>query len=67
METTDRESRRVAFAQSLMAEAVRRFGADRAETLRSNIDEAAGQLADIALFPIDREEGPAFYMDWRGQ
>jgi len=63
METKDREVRQAAFAQSLMAEAVRRFGAKRAEALRSTIDETAGQLADIALFPIDREEGPAFYMD----
>lgn len=63
METKDREVCQAAFAQSLMAEAVRRFGAERAEALRSTIDETAGQLADIALFPIDREEGPAFYMD----
>ena len=64
MGTTDRETRRAAFAQSLLAEAIRRFGADRAEALRSSLDDTAGQLADVALFPIDREEGPAFYLDW---
>ena len=63
MGTMDRETRRAAFAESLLAEAIRRFGADRAEALRSSLDDTAGQLADIALFPIDREEGPAFYLD----
>ena len=63
METTGRETLRRAFTENLTAEAVRRFGADRAEALRSSIDETAGQLADVALFPIDQEEGPAFYMD----
>lgn len=58
MGIVDRESRRAAVAQSLSAEAVRRFGADRAEALRSSIDETAGHLADIALFPIDQEGGP---------
>lgn len=63
MGTMDRETRRAAFAQSLQAEAIRRFGADRALALRSSLDDTAGQLADVALFPIDREEGPAFYLD----
>ena len=63
MATTDRETRRRALAESLMADAVRRFGADRAETLRTNIDETAGQLADVALFPLDRDTGPSFNTD----
>ena len=63
MATTDREARRQALAESLMTEATRRFGADRAEALRTNIEETAGQLADVALFPVDRDEGPSFNTD----
>lgn len=63
MDAADREARRLAFAESLMAEAVRRFGADRAEALRANIDDTAGQLADVALFPLDRDAGPSFNTD----
>ena len=63
MGTTDREARRTALAESLMAEAVKRFGADRAEALRANIDETASQLADVALFPLDRDAGPSFNTD----
>lgn len=65
-ETPDRETRRAAVAQSLLAEAVRRFGADRAEALRPSLEETAGHLADLALFPIDPEEGPAYSMDRTG-
>jgi hypothetical protein len=67
MEKPDREARSAALAQSLMAEAVRRFGAERAEALRSSIEETAGQLADVALFPVDREEGPSFNTDLGGK
>lgn len=67
METRDREHLRAAFAERLKADAARRFGAARAEALGSTIDETAGQLADVALFPLEEEEGPAFYMDWSGQ
>ncbi len=63
MGTTDREARRKALAESLMTEAVRRYGAERAEALRANIDDTAGQLADVALFPVDRDEGPSFNTD----
>ena len=63
MATTDRETRRRALAESLMAEATRRYGADRAEALRANIDETASQLADVAVFPLDRDEGPSFNTD----
>jgi len=67
METRDREHLRAAFAESLTAEATRRFGAERAEALRATIEETARQLADVALFPLEEEEGPAFYMDRSGQ
>ncbi len=63
MGTMDREARRKALAESLMTEATRRFGADRAEALRANIEDTAGQLADVALFPLDRDEGPSFNTD----
>lgn len=58
-----REIRRAALAQSLLAAAIRRFGVDRAEALRTRIEEVADQLGDIALFPVDREEEPAFYLE----
>ena len=60
MQTHDRETRQAALAQSLMTEATKRYGAERAEALRSAIEDTAGQLADVALFPIEREEGPSF-------
>ncbi len=60
---TNQEICRAAFVQSLLAQAIRRFGTDRAEALRARIDEVAGQLADIALFPVDPEEEPEFYLD----
>ncbi len=63
MGTMDREARRKALAESLIAEAIRRYGAERAEALRANIDETAGQLADVAVFPLDRDEGPSFNTD----
>ena len=63
MGTADREARRLAFAESLLAEAIRRYGAERAEALRANIEDTAGQLADVALFSLDRDEGPSFNTD----
>jgi hypothetical protein len=67
MEGRDRERLRSTFALGLKAEAARRFGTERAEALGSTIEETAGQLADVALFPLEDEEGPAFYMDRSGQ
>jgi len=67
METRDRERLRAALAERLKADATRRFGAARAEALGSTIDETAGQLADVAIFPLEEDEGPAFYMEWSGQ
>ncbi len=58
---SDREARRTAFLESLRAEAVRRFGPARAEALGPMIELTAGHLAEVASFPLDREEGPAFY------
>lgn len=64
MGTADRESRRTAIAEALLLAAERRFGAERAEALRPAIDEAAIKLAEVAEFPVDEEERPAFYMTW---
>lgn len=64
MGTADRETRWIAIAEALLLAAERRFGAERAEVLRPAIDEAAIKLAEVAEFPIDEEERPAFYMTW---
>ena len=58
---SERDTRYAALLESLRAEAVRKFGAARAEALAPMLEVTAGQLADVALFPLDREEGPAFY------
>ena len=59
----DRDSRRTAYAAGLRAEAERRFGAARAETLKENIASVAGFMADVAAFPVDADEPPAFYAE----
>jgi hypothetical protein len=58
---TDRDASRAAFLDALRADAVRRFGPARAEALEPAIELVAGHLADVAGFPLPREEGPAFY------
>jgi hypothetical protein len=60
---TDRDTRRDALAKSLATEAARRYGDDRAAALRPVIEQAAGQLADLAALPLDVDEVPAFYID----
>ena len=51
------------YAKALAAEAERRFGAARAEALRQHIDDAAGWMIEIATFPLDPDEPPAFYAE----
>jgi hypothetical protein len=51
------------YAKALYADAVRRFGAARADTLKQHIDDAAGWMVEIATFPLDPDEPPAFYAD----
>lgn len=58
---SDRETRLAAILETLRAEAVRKFGAARAEALKPAIELVAGHLTDVAGFPLEREEGPAFY------
>jgi hypothetical protein len=57
------DERRAAYAVGLRAEAERRFGPARAEALKRTIDDVAGFMADVATFPVDPEEPPAFYAE----
>jgi hypothetical protein len=59
----DRDSLRAGYASALRAEAERRFGAARAEALKDNIDNVAGWMAEVAPFPVDADEPPAFYAE----
>ena len=59
----ERDARRAEYAAGLRAEAERRFGAVRAEALKQNIDNVAGWMADVASFPVDADEPPAFYAE----
>ena len=47
----------------LKAEAERRFGAARAEALKQAIEDTARWMAEVAAFPVDRDEQPAFYVE----
>ena len=59
----DRDALRAQYATGLRAEAERRFGAARAEALKENIDNVAGWMAEVATFPVDADEPPAFYAE----
>ena len=59
----DREARRREYAEGLRAEAARRFGGERAGALAQAIEDMAGWMAEVAAFPVDREEPPAFYAE----
>lgn len=59
----DRDTRRAEYARGLHAEAARRFGAARAEAVRQPIEDTAGWMADVATFPVDADEHPAFYAE----
>jgi hypothetical protein len=59
----DREARRAEYAEGLRAETARRFGAERAAALAQAIEDMAGWMADVATFPVDPEEPPAFYLE----
>ena len=51
------------YAEGLRAAVSRRFGAERAAALAQAIDDMAGWMADVATFPVDQEEPPAFYAE----
>ena len=59
----DRDQRRADYAAGLRADAERRFGAARAAALKENIDNVAGWMAEVASFPVDGDEPPAFYTE----
>jgi hypothetical protein len=59
----DRTRLRAEYATGLRAEAVRRFGAARAEALAQTIDDVAGWMTEVATFPVDPDEAPAFYVE----
>ena len=59
----DRERRRTDYAAGLEAEATRRFGPARAEALKQAIEDTAGWMADVASFPVNADEQPAFYVE----
>jgi len=59
----DRDSQRAEFAAALRAAAERRFGAARAEALQQTIEDVAGWMAEVATFPVDADEPPAFYAE----
>jgi len=59
----DRDSQRAEYAAALRAAAERRFGAARAEALRQTIEDVAGWMAEVATFPVDADEPPAFYAE----
>ena len=59
----DRESRCAEYAEGLRAAALRRFGSDRTAALAQPIEDMAGWMADVATFPVDQDEPPAFYLE----
>ncbi len=59
----DRDRQRAEYAAALRAAAERRFGAARAEALRQTIEDVAGWMTEVATFPVDADEPPAFYAE----
>jgi len=59
----DQDRQRAEYAAALRAAAERRFGAARAEALRQTIEDVAGWMAEVATFPVDADEPPAFYAE----
>ncbi|PYN95254.1 MAG: hypothetical protein DMD91_25440 [Candidatus Rokuibacteriota bacterium] len=51
------------YTAGLKAEAQRRFGAARAEAIQQTLEDAARWMAEVAAFPVDPEEHPAFYVE----
>jgi hypothetical protein len=59
----DHDSLRAQYLAELRAAAERRFGATRAAALEPLIADAAGWMAEVATYPVDAEEPPAFYAE----
>jgi hypothetical protein len=62
MDSTADPRRAASILEGLRAEAIRRFGPERAEAIRPALEQTAEELALIAAFPLDREEEPAFFL-----
>lgn len=59
----DGNTRRAKYAAELEAQAVRRFGADRAKALQPMIGDTARFMAEVAAFPVDADDVPAFHAE----
>lgn len=59
----DGETLRKGFVTGLRAEAERRFGAARAGAITQTIEDTARWMAEIATFPVDVDDAPAFYAE----
>jgi hypothetical protein len=59
----DSDRLRAQYLLELRAGAERRFGAVRAAALEALIADAAGWMAEVATYPVDAEEPPAFYAE----
>jgi hypothetical protein len=59
----NRDALRADYAARLHADAVRRFGAARADALRPLLEDAAGWMAEVMTYPVDPDEPPAFYAE----
>jgi len=57
----DPEGLRAEYSAWLRVAAERRFGAARAQELARTIEDVAGWLTELAAFPLDTDEQPAFY------
>ncbi len=57
------DEQRAQYVRGLTAEAERRFGPERAAALAKTIADVAGWMTDIATFPVDADESPAFYAE----
>jgi hypothetical protein len=57
------ETRHAEYAEGLRAAVRQRFGAERVEALAKAIDDTAGFMAEVAAFPVDQDEPPAFYAE----
>jgi hypothetical protein len=59
----DRETRRREYAEALRAEAAQRFGPERVGALGQAIEDMADWMTEVAEFPVDPEDPPAFYAE----
>jgi hypothetical protein len=56
------EARRAQVLEELSESAVRRFGSERAAALHGALAALAGDIAQIAFFPLGSDDRPAFFV-----